>query len=148
LHQVCSEKETSRNIGTKQLVSFAWQCTCISIVGGQKAPCKGQCYSFGASAIFPRIVTAWLVLVSMTKKCSQRTTSCEHWGSHCKCDDSTDIGIEKRFPEMLSKAVWMLVKVCHCQRELLWRKCCENKCKVTYFCAINQFQELYEATSI
>jgi hypothetical protein len=23
LHQVCSEKETSRNIGTKQLVSFA-----------------------------------------------------------------------------------------------------------------------------
>jgi hypothetical protein len=32
---------------------------------------------------------------------------------------NTDIGIEKRFPGMLPKALQMLGKVCHCPKELL-----------------------------
>jgi hypothetical protein len=31
-------------------------------------------------------------------------------------------------------------------KELLWRKCCVNRCDVTYFCVINQFWECFEAT--
>jgi hypothetical protein len=40
----------------------------------------------------------------------------------------------------------LLAKVCHCPKELLWRKRCINRFNVTYFCVINQFQELLEAT--
>jgi hypothetical protein len=31
----CSDKETSEKMGTKQLVSSAWQCTCTLVTGGQ-----------------------------------------------------------------------------------------------------------------
>jgi hypothetical protein len=34
----CSEKETTGNKGKQQLVSSARQCTCTSVVGGQKVP--------------------------------------------------------------------------------------------------------------
>jgi hypothetical protein len=37
----------------------------------------------------------------------------ERRGSHCKSDESTDRGIEKRFTAMLPKAVWTLAKVRH-----------------------------------
>jgi hypothetical protein len=37
------------------------------------------------------------------------------------------------FPGMLLKDFQILTKVCHCQRELLQRKICVNRCKVTYF---------------
>jgi hypothetical protein len=50
--------------------------------------------------------------------------------------------IEKQFPGMLPKALWMLAKVCHCSRELLWRKCSVNRYKVTHFSIINKFWEL------
>jgi hypothetical protein len=44
---------------------------------------------------------------------------------------------------MLPKTLWMLAKVCHCPSELLWRKCCMNRRKATYFCVINQFHKLW-----
>jgi hypothetical protein len=34
----------------------------------------------------------------------------------------------------------------HSKRELLWRKYCANRCRVTYFWVMNQFWELFEAT--
>jgi hypothetical protein len=41
--------------------------------------------------------------------------------SHCKDDESTDIGIQgfHRFPGMLAKALRTLAEVCHCPGELL-----------------------------
>jgi hypothetical protein len=74
-----------------------------------------------------------------TKMCSQRTMICEHQGSHRKIDESTDRGIKKRFTGMFPEALWALAKVCHCPKELLWMKCCVNRCMVTYFCVINKF---------
>jgi hypothetical protein len=47
--------------------------------------------------------------------------------------------------EYLQKGVRMLVAV---QGKLLWRKCCVNICKLTYFCLINQFLELFEASLV
>jgi hypothetical protein len=47
---------------------------------------------------------------------------------------------------MLPKPLWMLAKVWHCPRDLVWRKCCINRHKVTYFCEVNQFRELSEDT--
>jgi hypothetical protein len=43
---------------------------------------------------------------------------------------------------MLAKALRTLTKVYHFPRELLWWKCCVNRCNVAYFCVINQFREL------
>jgi hypothetical protein len=83
--------------------------------------------------------------VSTSKKCSERTTIRKCWGNHCKSDESTDRCIKKWFPGMLPKALWMLAKVCHYVKELLWRKCV-NRYNVTNFCVISQFQELFEAT--
>jgi hypothetical protein len=40
-------------------------------------------------------------------------------GSHCKSDKNTDRCIEKWFPGMFPKVKRMLVKVCHCPREIL-----------------------------
>jgi hypothetical protein len=48
---------------------------------------------------------------------------------------------------MLPKALRMLAKVRHCPRELFRSKCCVKICKVTYFYVINQFWELFEASS-
>jgi hypothetical protein len=72
----------------------------------------------------------------------------EYWGSQCKSDTSIDRGSKKCFPGMLAKGLWTLVKVCHCPRELLWRKWCVNRHKVTHFCVINQFCELLEGTML
>jgi hypothetical protein len=38
----------------------------------------------------------------------------------------------------------MLEKVCNCPKALLRKKYCVNRCKVTYFCIINQFRGLLE----
>jgi hypothetical protein len=38
-----------------------------------------------------------------------------------------------------------LAKAYHCPRELFSRKCSVHRCKVTYFCAIDQFREHLEA---
>jgi hypothetical protein len=70
--------------------------------------------------------------------CSERTTIRERRGSPCKSDGSTVRGIEK----LLANALRTLAKVYLCQRELLWKKCCGNRCKVAYFCELNQFREL------
>jgi hypothetical protein len=107
-------------------------------------PCQAQCDGCGASVIFSELVTARHFLVFTTKKCFDRTDH-EYCESHCKSDMSTDRGIEKWFPGMLPKALQMSEKVCHCPRELLCRKSCVCKCKVTYFCVINHFQELFDA---
>jgi hypothetical protein len=48
----------------------------------------------------------------------------------------------------VSKCFMNVAKVNHYPRELLWRKCCVNRCKVTNFCIINQFQVLFDATCI
>lgn len=37
-------------------------------------------------------------------------------------------------------------RMCHCPWNLFWRKCCVNRCMITYLCAIHQFRELFEAT--
>jgi hypothetical protein len=58
-----------------------------------------------------------IIAVSMTKKCSERTTICKHLDGHCA--ESADRGIAKWFPGMHLKAVPKLAKVCHCPRELL-----------------------------
>jgi hypothetical protein len=55
--------------GNKQLCSSTRQHTCTSVIAGQKIPCQAQCDGYGASAIFPRLVTAILFLVSATEKC-------------------------------------------------------------------------------
>jgi hypothetical protein len=60
-----------------------------------------------------------------------------------KCTDT----VENWLPGILSKALKMLAKAYHCPGELLRRKCV-NRYKVPYFCAINQFQNLFEASSI
>jgi hypothetical protein len=70
-------------------------------------------------------------LVSMTKKCSERTMICERLGSHWKSDLSTDRDIKKWFPGLFKKALWMLTNVRHCPRERLLRKCCMHRCKFT-----------------
>jgi hypothetical protein len=51
----------------KQLVSSAQWHTCTLIVGSQKVPCQAQCDWLGASAIFPRLVTSWLLLFPWLK---------------------------------------------------------------------------------
>jgi hypothetical protein len=105
--QGCCEKET----GTKQLVSSARQCTCTSVIGGQKVPSQAQCNSFGAFAMFLRLVTTWHLHVFVTtKNCSQRTIH-KCWGSHCKSDESTQRGMIKWFPGILPKALWTLLSV-------------------------------------
>jgi hypothetical protein len=73
-----------------------------------------------------------IMTISVAKKCSDRTVMCQ--GSQCKSDGS--------------QILWRFGKTYHCPRELLWRKCCVNECKVTYFCTINQFQELFEANGV
>jgi hypothetical protein len=100
-----------------------------------------QCDSFGASAIFPRRLIAQHFSFSMTKHCSERTTVCSCQGYHCKSYESTDRGIKQRLPWIQLKALQMLPKVFHCPKELLW-----IKCVLTYFCIINQFWEVIEAT--
>jgi hypothetical protein len=114
------------------------------VIGGRKVPCQAQCDSFRASAIFPGLVTAQIFLFLQLKGVLKRTIR-ECWGSHCKSNDSTDRVIKKWFPEMLPKVLQTLEKVCHCSRELFWRKGYLSKCKGTYFCVINHFQELLEA---
>lgn len=69
---------------------------------------------------------------------------CERWWSHCKGNESTYRGIKKWFPEMLPKALWMLAIARHWPKELLWRKCCTNRFKVTYFCIVKQFWAFLE----
>jgi hypothetical protein len=52
---------------------------------------------------------AWPFPFNMIKKCSERIMILYHWGSHCICAESTERGIEKLFPEMILKALWMYV---------------------------------------
>jgi hypothetical protein len=85
--------------------------------------------------------------VSGNKNCSERITIREHRGCHCKSDESTDGGIDKWVSGMLANAIWTLAKVYHCPMEMLWRKRFVNRYKVTYFCVINQFRELFEANN-
>jgi hypothetical protein len=73
-----------------------------------------------------------LMTVSTTVKCSERITIRERRDSLCKSNESTDRGIENRFPRMPPKALRTLAKACHCPRELVWRKCCVNTCKILY----------------
>jgi hypothetical protein len=77
----------------------------------------------------PRLVTAQLFLFLRLKNFLKR-----QWFASAE--------------EVNANALWTLAKVCHCPRELLWLKCCVNRCKVTYFCVINQFWELSEASNI
>jgi hypothetical protein len=149
----CSKKMTSGRIGVKKQVSSAQQHTCMPVIDDQIVCCQAQCVGLLAFALFLGLVNAWLPPVPGIKKCSERTTVCECWVSHCKSDQSNDRGVEKWFQGMLSEALQTLAKVCHCPRELLWRKCCANKCKVsnfcvnkckvTNFCVINQFWEFF-----
>lgn len=82
-----------------------------------------------------------VITVSMIKKCPERTMTHECWGSHRKCQEHWQ-RYWKWFPVMLPKGLRMPTKVCHCPRELLWRKYCVNRCTVTSFCVINQFWKL------
>jgi hypothetical protein len=119
--------------------------TCLNISHwGSKSILPVQCNSFGASVIFPRLVTAWYFPVSVTKKCPERTMICEHQGSHCQSENSTDRGINKLFSRMLPKFLKSLAKFLIAQ-ETKW---CLNRCKVTYFCVINQSWELFKASCI
>jgi hypothetical protein len=49
-----------------------------------------------------------------------------------KNEKSTDRGIKKWFRGLLLKALQTLPKVCHCSRELRWRKHCVHRCKVIH----------------
>jgi hypothetical protein len=49
-----------------------------------------------------------IITVLATKKCPEKIV-CEHRGSHCKIDKSTERGIKKTFPGMLPKVVQALV---------------------------------------
>jgi hypothetical protein len=42
------------------------------VAGDQKVPCQAQYDDFGASAIFPKLVTTQLFHVPVTEKCSER----------------------------------------------------------------------------
>jgi hypothetical protein len=46
-----------------------------------------------------------IMIVSATRRCSERTTVRERRGSRCKNNKSTDRGVEKWFPGMLPKAL-------------------------------------------
>jgi hypothetical protein len=59
-------------LGTKQLVSPV-QLPSTSVVGVQKVPSRAQCDGFGASAIFPGLVTTGIFLFPLLKF-SVRTT--------------------------------------------------------------------------
>jgi hypothetical protein len=64
------------------------------------------------------------------EKCSERMIL-KYRGSQCEGNESTD-----KYQKVVSRNAskrWSLAKVCHYPRELLWRKCCINGCKVTYF---------------
>jgi hypothetical protein len=52
--------------------------------------------------------------------------------------------VSKNFSRNASRCFTNIAKVCHCPRELLWRKHCVNRCKAAYFFVINQFWELFE----
>jgi hypothetical protein len=56
---------------------------------------------------------------------------CECQGSQWKGGDSTNRDIEKWFSGMIPKALRMMAKVC----------IKGNRCKITYFCVMNQFWE-------
>jgi hypothetical protein len=51
----------------QQLVSSARQRTCTSVVSGQNVAGQVQCGGFGASAIFPGLITARLFPVPLRK---------------------------------------------------------------------------------
>jgi hypothetical protein len=83
---------------------------------GQIAPCQAQCSEH--PPYFPELSLPDFFPVSMTKNCSEKKTIRKHQGSHCKSDKHTDRGIKKWFPGVLSKALQVLAKACHCPREL------------------------------
>jgi hypothetical protein len=101
----------------KQLLSSAQHRTCNWSVVVIKYLAKHNVMA-GASAIFPRLVTAHFLPLSRTTKCSGRTIH-ELRPNHSTNNESTDRGIEKRFPGMLPRALQMLAKVCHCPMEPL-----------------------------
>lgn len=79
------------------------------------------------STTFPRLVTVQLFLVSTTKLFRKDGL----WAEEVTADVRRAMtGIVKWFPEMLPKALWMLVNVCHCPRKLLW-KICVSSCEVS-----------------
>jgi hypothetical protein len=63
----------------------------------------------------------------------------------CFCDWNLvwkdNLPAPRRYRKMVSrnasKSFMNIGKKCHCSRELLWRKCCVNRCEITYFCAVN-----------
>jgi hypothetical protein len=67
----------------------------------------------------------------------------EFWESPYKSDEGANRGIKKkRFPEMLLKtnvgrSVLLPMETTDSDSD-----CYVNRCKVTYFCVINQFQKL------
>jgi hypothetical protein len=113
------------------------QRTCTSVTGGQTVnylakhsmvAVEDQPHSLHLSIIniFPPVF--------MTKKWSEWTIH-EHQGSHQK--------------SWLQWQCWKMVSWNASKgRVLLWRKCCVNRCKFTYFCVINQFQELSEGICV
>jgi hypothetical protein len=47
------------------------------------------------------------------------------------------------YAEIPHPDLWTLLSVSQ-PREVFWRKCCVNRRKVTYFCGINQYRELFK----
>jgi hypothetical protein len=90
-------------MGTKQPISTTSQSTCTTVVGGQKVPYQAQRDGFAASITFLGLVTSRIFPVSTIKNRYERTIR-ERRESHCKSDESTDRGTEKRFPEVLPNA--------------------------------------------
>jgi hypothetical protein len=93
-------------------------------------------WGFGASTIFPALVTAVVFPVSAIKKFSERTEIGKLPGIHFDINKNTDWGAEKLFPGNLPKALGHPAKSAryNCPRELLWRKCCVNISKYNYLC--------------
>jgi hypothetical protein len=73
----CSEKETCEKMGTHHLVSSVGQCTCISIIDGQKVPQQAQCGSMEHLSYSPNLLPPKFP-APMTKMHYEGIMICEH----------------------------------------------------------------------
>jgi hypothetical protein len=106
-------------------------CMTIHLHIGHWRSETAQCDGFGASVMFPGPVThdffQLLLLTSVLN--GQWFTNTQEVTAKARAA-LTDI--EKRFLGMIPKALQTMAKVCHCPKELLWRKRWVNRCKIIY----------------
>jgi hypothetical protein len=138
-------------VGTQQLVSSARQRTCASVVDGQKIPCEAlkhpphfQDLSPPDFFLFPRLKRVFWKNNDLPAPRKSLQKQRGHWKRYPKmyvrayvCYGSciTTYQMYCAYRETVSKNVSKtsdrLAKVCHCQRELLWREHYVNTIDIT-----------------